>query len=175
MGWVYKLKSIEDESPIAAFYRDLMMFGRQDGDHVKISKTAAAINYWLNNERNDLPLSITQMSFDSYNIPITEDGTLPIKLFGEKLNLKRLQEKRIKWLICYGENDDLVEKETALAPVDYIDAEITAFPKGHVAIATSWSHPDSACALHTRFGEKNYRGPVRFQLDLQNDLQKEKS
>jgi hypothetical protein len=175
MGWVYKLKSIEDETPIAAFYRDLTMFGRQDGDQVKISKTAAAINYWLNNERNDLPLAITQMSFDSYNIPITEDGTLPIKLFGEKLNLKRLQEKGIKWLICYGENDDLVEKETALAPVDYIDAEVTAFPKGHVAIATSWSHPNSACALHTRFGDKNYRGPVRYQLDLQNDLQEAKS
>ena len=166
MGWVYKLKSIEDESPIAVFYRDLMMFGRQDGDHVKISKTAAAINYWLNNERNDLPLAITQMSFDSYNTPITKDGTLPVKLFGKKLNLNRLQEKGILWLICYGESDDLVEKETALAPLDYIDAEVTAFPKGHVAIATSWSHPNSACALHTRFGDKNYRGPVRFQLDL---------
>ena len=175
MGWVYKLKSIEDESPIAAFYRDLMMFGRQNGDRVKISKTAAAINYWLNNERNDLPLAITQMSFDSYNIPITKDGTLPVKLFGKKLNLKRLREKGITWLICYGENDDLVEKETALAPIDYIDAEITAFPKGHVAIATSWSHPNSACALHTRFGDKNYRGPVRFQLDLQKDFKEEKS
>jgi hypothetical protein len=170
MGWVYKLKSIEDESPIAAFYRDLTMFGRQNGDQVKISNTAAAINYWLNNERNDLPLAITQMSFDSYNIPIAKDGTMPIKLFGKKLNLKRLQEKGIKWLICYGENDDLVEKETALAPIDYIDAEVTAFPKGHVAIATSWSHPNSACALHTRFGDKNCRGPVRFQLDLGETL-----
>ena len=170
MGWVYKLKSIEDESPIAVFYRDLMMFGRQDGTNVKISKTAAAINYWLNNERNDLPMAITQMSFDSYNIPITKDGTLPIRLFGKKLNLKRLKEKGIQWLICYGENDDLVEKETALAPLDYIDAEVTAFPKGHVAIATSWSHPNSACALHTRFGDNNYRGPVRYQLDLDKSL-----
>jgi hypothetical protein len=166
MGWVYKLKSIEDESPLAAFYRDLSMFSRQDGEHVKISKTAAAINYWLNNERNDLPLAITQMSFDSYNTPISKEGTLPVKLFGKELNLHRLKEKGIQWLICYGESDDLVEKETALAPLDYIDAEVTAFPKGHVAIATSWSHPNSACALHTRFGDKNYRGPVRFQLDL---------
>jgi hypothetical protein len=29
MGWVYKLKSIAQEAPIAAFYRDLMMFARQ--------------------------------------------------------------------------------------------------------------------------------------------------
>jgi hypothetical protein len=147
-----------------------MMFSRQDADHVKISKTAAAINYWLNNERNDLPMAITQMSFDSYNTPITKDGTLPVKLFDKKLNINRLQEKGIQWLICYGENDDLVEKETALAPLDYIDAEVTPFPKGHVAIATSWSHPNSACALHTRFGDENYRGPVRYQLDLDEDL-----
>jgi hypothetical protein len=81
-----------------------------------------------------------------------------------------LQEKKIQWLICYGERDDLVEKEAALAPLDYIDVEVTPFPKGHVAIATSWSNPTSACALHTRFDDKNYRGPVRFQLDLEDSL-----
>ena len=166
MGWVYKLKSIEHETPIPAFYRDFMMFARQKGKNVQISKTAAALNYWLNNERNDLPMEITKMSFASYNVPITSDGTLPVKLFGRKLNIKRLKEKRIPWLICYGEHDDLVEKETALAPLDYIEAEVTPFPKGHVAMATSWSDPQSACALHTRFGEGNWRGPIRFQLDL---------
>ncbi len=170
MGWIYKLKSIEDESPIATFYRDLMMFGRQGGKDVKISKTAAAINYWMSNERNDLPIEITHKSFVSYKIPITKDGTLPVTLFGRKLNFKRLQDQGIKWLICYGENDDLVEKEAALAPLDYIDVEVTPFPKGHVAIATSWSNPTSACALHTRFGDQNYRGPVRFQLDLEDSL-----
>jgi len=163
MGWVYRLKSIEMETPIAAFIRDLAMFGRSGG---KISKTAAGLNYWLKNERCDLPLAITRMSFAAYNSPITEDGTLPVKLFDRKLNLKRLQEKGIPWLICYGQDDDLVEKETALAPLDFIDAEVSAFPKGHVAIATSWSLPTSACALHTRFGKRNHRGPVRFQLDL---------
>ena len=66
-----------------------------------------------------------------------------------------------------------MEKETALAPLDYIDIETAPFPKGHVAIATSWSHPESAYALHTRFGpNKKYRGPVRFQLDLNEDLDK---
>ena len=166
MGWVYKIKSIDQESPIPAFYRDLMMFARQKGKDVQISKTAAALNYWLNNERNDLPMEITKMSFASYNVPITPEGTLPVKLFGKALNIKRLKEKGIPWLICYGEHDDLVEKDTALAPLDYIEAEVTPFPKGHVAMATSWSDPQSACALHTRFGEGNWRGPVRFQLDL---------
>ncbi len=166
MGWIYKLKSIEDESPIPAFYRDLMMFARQGKKNFQISKTAAGLNFWLNNERFDLPLEITRMSFDSYKVPITDDGTLPVKLFGKKLNFKRLKEMAIPWLICYGENDNLVEKDTALAPLDYIEAEVTPFPKGHVAMATSWSDPNSACALHTRFGDGNWRGPVRFQLDL---------
>jgi hypothetical protein len=170
MGWVYKLKSIEHESPIAAYYRDLMMFGRLAKSKTRnINKTAAAINYWLNYERTDLPIAITKMSFDSYNIPISKDGTLPIKMFDRELNLKRVEEKGIKWLICYGINDDLVEKETALAPLDHVKAEISAFPKGHVAIATSWSLPTSECALHTCFGN-NYRGPVRFHLDLDEEI-----
>ena len=166
MGWVYKLKSIEQEIPAAAFFRDLMMFARRKNGDQPISKTAAALNYWLQNERNDLPLAITRISFASYNTPITDEGTLPVRLFGSKLNLKRLKEKNIPWLICYGTHDDLVEKETALAPLDHVDAEVTPFPKGHVAIATSWSFPQSACALHTRFGDGDYRGPVRFHMDL---------
>ena len=97
-------------------------------------------------------------------------SSLPFQLFDRHLNFKRLQEKNIPFLICYGEKDDLVDKEAALAPLDYIPAEVTCFPKGHGAIATSWSNPDSACALHTRFGN-NYRGPVRFHLDLENGEQ----
>ncbi len=175
MGWVYKLKSIESESPISAFYRDLMMFARQGKKNIQISKTAQGLNFWLNNERFDLPLEITKLSFASYNVPISGDGTLPVKLFDKKLNLKRLKEMAIPWLICYGEGDDLVEKETALAPLDYIEAEVTPFPKGHVAMATSWSDPKSACALHTRFGDGNWRGPVRFQLDLDRSSSKSRS
>ncbi len=170
MGWVYKLKSIETEQPLNAFFRDIRMLRARNGAPVQISKTAAALNYWLSAERFDLPLAITRFSFASYNTPITADGTLPVQLFGRKLNLKRIAEKQIPWLICYGTHDDLVEKETALAPLDFVPAEVTPFPKGHVAIATSWSDPKSACALHTRFGTGNWRGPVRFQLDLNDAL-----
>jgi len=46
-----------------------------------------------------------------------------------------------------------------------VPAEVTAFPRGHIAIATSWSNPDSACALNKRFG-KGYRGPVLYHLEL---------
>jgi hypothetical protein len=170
MGWIYKIKSIEAETPLLAMWRDMMLVAHTNGHPANISKTAAALNYWLLHERNDLPMEITRMSFASYNTPIAQDGTLPIKLFGQALNLKRLAARQVKWLICYGLQDDLVEPETALAPLDFVDAEVTAFPKGHVAIATSWSFPQSAYALHSRYEKENTRGPVRFQLDLQEAL-----
>lgn len=170
MGWIYKLKSIESEAPLLAMWNDMLLTAHSKGDPSGISQTAAALNYWLTRDRNDLPLEITRMSFQSYNQPIAADGTLPVMLFGRKLNLKRLTAKQIPWLICYGKQDDVVEPETALAPLDWVDAEVTAFPKGHVAIATSWSHPESAYALHLQYKKEQTRGPLRFQLDLQEAL-----
>lgn len=175
MGWVYRLKSIATEQPLASFVNDMMLVSSSGKSEVKFTKMAAALNNWLVNERSDLPMEITKMSFASYNTPITKDGVLPVKLFGRELNLKRIKEKKIPWLICYGVHDNLVEPETALAPLDHVQAEVTPFPKGHVAIATSWSAPNSACALHTRFGEGNWRGPVRFHMDLDEAMDTKKS
>jgi hypothetical protein len=166
MGWVYKLKSMDDSGPLVAFVRDVIMLKEKPGAKSTISKTIVALNYWLQNERSDLPMSVTESSYLSYNTPVAEDGTLPVTMFGENLNFHAMKEKNIQWLICYGEQDDLVEKEVALAALDFVDAEVTPFPKGHVAIATSWSHPESKCALDTVFGEQKYRGPVRFHLDI---------
>jgi hypothetical protein len=190
MSWVYKLKSMESEAPLFSLYRDLMMFDRPGRKKVTISKTAAAINHWLIYERNDLPVAITQLSFDSYTRPVQKDGTLPVKLFGRSLNFKRLAEKGIRFLMCYAERDNLVDPEAVLAPLDFVDAEVTVFPKGHGAIATSWSLPTD-CVIHdgktspnllcsrgaspscriNHCGAQNCRGPVRFQLDLEEELQ----
>lgn len=166
MGWVYKLKGIENSGPMVALLRDMLMLRGRDGTPPPINKTVAAINYWLQNERTDIPLSATEMSFKSYTIPVAADGTLPVSIFGRKLNFHGIKEKRITWLLCYGETDELVEKEVALAPLDFIDLEVTPFPKGHVAIATSWSHPGTKYALDAVFGNGRYRGPVLFHLDL---------
>jgi hypothetical protein len=165
MSWVYKLKSMEKEFSVVTLYRDLMNLEGPDGREINISTTAAAMNHWLIYDRNDLPVGITKLSFDSYTIPVEKDGTLPVKMFGKKLNFKGIQAKGIKWLLCYAEKDDLVDKAAAIAPLDFVEAEVTVFPKGHGAIATSWSHPETACALHKRFS--GCRGPVRFQLDLE--------
>jgi len=161
LSWVFKLKNIENENPITAFFRDLKLLEKGQG----IAKTAAAINYWLLYDVTDLPLAVCKMSYDSYTIPVAPDGTLPVTLFGRSLNFKRIKEKGIPWLICCAEKDDLVERECALAPLDWVEAEVSIFPKGHVAIATSWSLPISECSLDKCF--LSYRGPVRFQLDLE--------
>lgn len=165
LSWVFKLKNIENENPITTFFRDLKLLEKGRG----IAKTAAAINYWLLNDVTDLPVAICKMSFDSYSIPVAEDGTLPVQLFGRPLNFKRIKEKGIHWLICCAEKDDLVEKDCALAPLDWVEAEVTMFPKGHVAIATSWSLPTSECSLHSCFLDR--RGPVRYQLDLEEAME----
>ncbi|MDZ7758998.1 MAG: hypothetical protein U5L00_01910 [Desulfovermiculus sp.] len=178
MAWVYKIKSISEEAPTVNFYRDLAFWKALTKKGAPVSKTALALNYWLNYQRHDLPLEITRLSFISYNHPIAPDGTLPMKVGGRTLNMKHFQEKNIPWLICYGKSDTLVEKESALAPMDFIDVEVSPYPKGHVAIATSWSLPTSECALHECHGpDDQYRGPVRFHLDReqeQDSAQKEK-
>jgi len=174
MSWVYKLKSMEKEAPVYTLYRDLMMFDDPSGRDVSITKTAAALNRWLLYDRNDIPVAITKMSFDSYTVPVQPDGTLPVKLFGRALNFRQLKEKNIRYLICYGAGDDLVDRESALAPLDFLDAEVTEFPKGHGAIATTWSVSDSEYAIHKRF-ENGMRGPVRFQLDLDDEMRRTKA
>jgi hypothetical protein len=175
LSWVYKLRKLETESPIASFHRDIDMIEPTRGQRARISKTAAGINHWITYDQQDLPIAICRMSYDSYTIPIDEEGTLPVTLFGRKLNLKRLEEKKIPWLICIADDDDLVDKQASLAALDYIDAEVSIFPKGHAALATSWSIPTSACAPHLRYRlpnpvpserDKVYRGPVCFQIDL---------
>ena len=170
MSWVYKLKSIEREAPIFTYYRDINLFEHMVARGIRgVGKTASAINYWLLYERTDLPVDITQMSFDSYTIPISSRGDLPVKLFGRWLNFDYIREKGIRFQICYASKDDLVDPPSALAALDFVDAERSEFPKGHAAIATSWSNPSSEYALHKRF-PNGHRGPVRFQLDLNEEL-----
>jgi hypothetical protein len=170
MSWVYKLKSIWREAPLFTYFRDINLFEHMVQKEIKgVGSTAAAINHWLLYDRTDLPVEITQMSFDSYTIPISGQGDLPFKLFDRRLNFDYIRERGIKFQICYAAKDDLVDPPAALAPTDFIECELTEFPKGHAAIATSWSHPDSQYALHKDF-PNGQRGPVKLQLDLDQGL-----
>jgi len=174
MSWIYKLNSIENETPIVSLLKKVALFDFKGNKDYSVNLAFAAINYWLSHEKTDLPLDITRFSYDSFSNPVDRNGELPVRLFGESLNFKRIKEKKIKWMICYGENDDLVEKSCALAPLDHISVETTSFPKGHVAIATSWSDPNSKYALDKRFGKRKGRGPVLFHMDRDEELNKKK-
>ncbi len=171
MSLIFKLKSIEKESPINSFYRDVMMFDTGGAKPPVINKVAAALKHWMTYDMTDIPVEITRLSYDSYTKSVAKDGTLPVKLFGRNLNFKRIKEKGIKWLICIAKGDELVEESASLAPLDFVDAEVTVFSKGHTAMAIFWAAPASECPLHMRFDKSpcasdNSRGPVRFQLDL---------
>lgn len=136
---------------------------------MKISKTRPAINYWLLNDINDLPIDISRTSYQSYTIPVTPDCTLPVKLFDRTLIFNRIKEKGIPWLICIAEKNDLVETEATLAPLDWVGAEVTVFPKGPCSHAKSWSLRTSECSLHKCFLDR--RGPVRYQLELDKTME----
>ena len=177
LSWVYRLRNLQTESPIASFHRDIDMFDKQATPHPKIGKSAAAISQWLTYDRTDVPYNITKMSFDSYTVPIDKEGNLPVTLFGRRLNLNRIEEKKIPWLTCIADGDDLVDREASLAALDHIESqiEVCVFPKGHASIATSWTIPTSQCALHLHFHPaaapameycRTCRGPVCFQIDL---------
>ncbi len=159
------------------------MFDRGTGEIPKVTKSAAAISHWLRYDITDVPVEITRLSLQSYTQPVSEDGTLPMKLFGQPLNFKRITEKGIQWLICIAEGDDLVDQDAALAPLALVDAEVTVFPKGHASMATFWSAPASGCSLETKDADEcaikrkyrpnsiegKSRGPVRFHLDLEEN------
>jgi hypothetical protein len=168
MGWVFKLKNMEKEAPAAIMMSDLKMIQGRPSDSKPVPRIAAAINRWICGDRIDLPLEICKMSFASYTIPVDSDGNMPFELFGRKLNIRHLENKGINFQICYAEKDDLVEKMSAIAPLDFINAEVAVFPKGHGAIATSWSKPDSPCPLDGEFN--GFRGPVKFHLDMEEKL-----
>ena len=166
MAWVYKFMSVAEEAPAVAFFKELeMLRGNPEEAEPKISRIAAAVNHWLLHDRVDIPMGPTRLSHASYTVPIAVDGTMPVTLFGKELNIRRIGESGIPWLICTCEADAVVDPPAALAPLDWVKAEVTMFPKGHSSIATSWSVPTSQYALHKNFGK--YRGPVRFHLDLQ--------
>ena len=135
--------------------------------------TAFYVNRMLKNDRVDLPKNIMHTLYKTYHFPITKDGILPITLFGKSLNIKKISEKRIKYLICFSESDDLVGEEAVTAPKKYVDVIISKFPKGHFTIMTKWSDPCSKFSLDKKFGTDNkYMGPVRFHMDLDTESNK---
>jgi poly(3-hydroxyalkanoate) synthetase len=168
MSLGFKFLALSKEAPVVAMY-NMKVLHKDTGNNP--GKTAAAINRWLREERVHLPIDIAEMSAETFKTPISEDGTLPVKLFDKSLNLHDLKKLNVRWYIAYSKGDDLVEKDCALAAVPHLKSdgvlEVTEFPGGHVGILTSFAGERSKCPLHGQFNGMN--GPVRFQLNLEHE------
>jgi hypothetical protein len=158
-----KLPSAGKENGIYTFFDTLRQF-RALGDK-PISIEMAGMQHWLQHERAPMSVDMIQGVLDAYINPIAPDGVFPARAFGKKLNLKRMNEKKIDFYVCFAEKDFVVPPSTCKTVTKWVKAEVVAFPKGHAAIATSWSKPGSECFVGNEFGGK--RGPLKYYLDLQ--------
>lgn len=134
-------------------------------------KTPAALFRWLLKERVHLPLEVAKMSSCTFQEPIGADGTLPVPLFGQPLNIKKLADLKVKWYQNYAIKDDLVTPPCATAGNRFLEGtdvvESVAFHGGHVAILTSpYAKKAPVNGTFTDATGKKVRGPVKFMLDM---------
>jgi len=163
-----KLLAISKEAPLVAMYSAKSMHKSTDGNP---GKTAAAINRWLREERVHLPAAIAEMSSKTFRMPIADDGTLPVSLFGKPLNLHDLKKLGVRWCLAYSKDDNLVDKDCALAATPFLAKDnllqVVEYPGGHVGILTSFASEKSKCPLHGKVN--GTPGPVLFQLNLDQE------
>jgi hypothetical protein len=160
--------AIDRETPLVKVLDQASMHRATAGNP---GKTSAALFRWLLKERVHLPLGIANMSSTTFREPIGEDGSLPVQLYGKKLNIKDLAKLNVKWYQNYAIKDDLVTPACATAGNSFLDGtgavESVAFFGGHVAVLTSPHNKKSPVNGEwvDALGHK-VRGPVKFQLDV---------
>lgn len=162
--------AIDRESPLV---KVLDQASLHKATELNPGKTVAALFRWLLKERTHLPLAIANMSSHTFREPITEDGTLPVMLYGKPLNVKDLAKFNVKWYQNYAVKDDLVTPPCATAANKFLEGtdviESVPFPGGHVAILTSpYNKRSPVNGTFTGKDGTQYRGPVKFQLEVTN-------
>lgn len=160
--------AIDRESPLV---KVLDQASLHKATELNPGKTVAALFRWLLKERTHLPLAIANMSSQTFREPIAEDGTLPVSLYGKPLNVKDLAKLNVKWYQNYALKDDLVTPPCATAANKFLEGtdviESVPFPGGHVAILTSpYNKRSPVNGTFTGKDGTQYRGPVKFQLEL---------
>lgn len=160
--------AIDRETPLVKVLDQVSLHRATD---LNPGKTPAALFRWLLKERVHLPLAIANMSSHTFQDPIAEDGTLPVKLFGEALNVKNLIDLKVPWYQNYAIKDDLVTPPCATAGNKFLEGwdglESVAFFGGHVAILTSpYAKKAPVNGSFKDANGKDSRGPVKFQMDI---------
>jgi hypothetical protein len=160
--------AIDRETPLVKVLDQVSLHRATD---MNPGKTPAALFRWLLKERVHLPLAIANMSSHTFQDPIADDGTLPVKLFDQPLNIKNLIDLNVPWYQNYAIKDDLVTPPCATAGNKFLEGwdglESVAFFGGHVAILTSPLRQEGPGyrRLHRRQRQAS-RGPVKFQMDI---------
>jgi len=160
--------AIDRESPLVKVLDQASLHRATD---LNPGKTPAALFRWLLKERVHLPLAIANMSSHTFQDPIADDGTLPVKLFDKPLNIKGLIDLKVPWYQNYAIKDDLVTPPCATAGNKFLEGwdglESVAFFGGHVAILTSpYGKKSPVNGAFKDANGKDVRGPVKFQMDI---------
>jgi poly(3-hydroxyalkanoate) synthetase len=160
--------AIDRETPLV---KVLDQASLQRATDMNPGKTPAALFRWLLKERVHLPRAIANMSSHTFQDPIGDDGTLPVKLFDQPLNVKNLIDLNVPWYQNYAIKDDLVTPPCATAGNKFLEGwnglESVAFFGGHVAILTSpYGKKAPVNGTFKDANGKDSRGPVKFQMDI---------
>ena len=160
--------AIDRETPLV---KVLDQASLQRATDMNPGKTPAALFRWLLKERVHLPRAIANMSSHTFQDPIGDDGTLPVKLFNQPLNIKSLIDLKVPWYQNYAIKDDLVTPPCATAGNKFLEGwnglESVAFFGGHVAILTSpYGKKAPVNGTFKDANGKDSRGPVKFQMDI---------
>ncbi|ACV36463.1 hypothetical protein [Accumulibacter sp.] len=160
--------AIDRETPLV---KVLDQASLQRATDMNPGKTPAALFRWLLKERVHLPLAVANMSSHTFQDPIADDGSLPVKLFDKPLNIKSLIDLKVPWYQNYAIKDDLVTPPCATAGNKFLEGwdglESVAFFGGHVAILTSpYGKKAPVTGSFTDANGKASRGPVKFQIDI---------
>lgn len=162
-----RLVAIDRETPLIQLINQGRTFEKSQ---LHPPKTVAALYRWLRRERVHLPAAIAEMSSTTFREPISQDGMLPVKLFGKPLNVGDLKKLKVRWYQDYAVKDDLVTPPCAVAGNRFVEdsglLESVPFPGGHVGILTSPYRKEAP--VNGRFlgvDGKEHRGPVLFQLE----------
>jgi len=160
--------AIDRETPLV---KVLDQASLQRATDMNPGKTPAALFRWLLKERVHLPRAIANMSSHTFQDPIGDDGTLPVKLFDQPLNVKSLIDLKVPWYQNYAIKDDLVTPPCATAGNKFLEGwnglESVAFFGGHVAILTSpYGKKAPVNGTFKDANGKDSRGPVKFQMDI---------
>ena len=160
--------AIDRETPLVKVLDQISL---QRATDMNPGKTPAALFRWLLKERVHLPLAIANMSSHTFQDPIADDGTLPVKLFDQPLNIKNLIDLNVPWYQNYAIKDDLVTPPCATAGNKFLAGwnglESVAFFGGHVAILTSpYGKKAPVTGTFTDANGNASRGPVKFQMDI---------